>query len=34
MRTHIERIFIQGREIALTDRQTQLRDKYEMRYGR
>jgi hypothetical protein len=34
MRTHIERIFIQGREIALTDRQTQLRDKYEHRYER
>jgi imidazolonepropionase-like amidohydrolase len=26
--TRIERIFIQGREIELSDRQTALRDKY------
>ena len=32
IRTNVERIFIQGREIALTDRQTQLRDKYQQKY--
>ena len=26
--TRIERVFIQGREVALSDRQTRLRDKY------
>lgn len=31
MRTRIERVFIQGREIELSDRQTQLRDKYQQR---
>jgi imidazolonepropionase-like amidohydrolase len=32
IRTNIERVFIQGREIALEDKQTKLRDKYEERY--
>ncbi|MBL8514703.1 MAG: amidohydrolase family protein [Betaproteobacteria bacterium] len=32
IRTHIERVFIQGRELALEDKQTKLRDKYEERY--
>jgi len=30
--TRIERIFIAGRELALEDRQTRLRDKYQQRY--
>lgn len=32
IRTNIERVFIQGREIALEDKQTKLRDKYQERY--
>lgn len=32
IRTKVERIFIQGREIELTDRQTKLNDKYEQKY--
>jgi imidazolonepropionase-like amidohydrolase len=32
IRTSIERVFIQGREIALEDKQTKLRDKYKERY--
>jgi len=34
IRSQVERIFIQGREIELKDRQTQLRDKYEQRLRR
>jgi len=32
IRTNIERIFIQGREIELSDRQTKLNDKYQQKY--
>ena len=32
IRTKVERIFIQGREIELSDRQTKLNDKYEQKY--
>lgn len=32
VRTKVERIFIQGRELGLSDRQTRLRDKYEQKY--
>lgn len=32
IRTNVERVFIQGRELPLTDKQTRLRDKYEERY--
>jgi len=30
--TNVERIFIQGREIELSDRQTRLGDKYEQKH--
>jgi imidazolonepropionase-like amidohydrolase len=32
IRTKVERIFIQGRELELTDRQTKLNQKYEQKY--
>lgn len=32
IRTQVERIFIQGREIELTDRQTKLNEKYQQKY--
>ncbi|MBL8516424.1 MAG: amidohydrolase family protein [Betaproteobacteria bacterium] len=32
IRTNVERVFIQGRELPMTDKQTRLRDKYEERY--
>lgn len=32
IRTNVERVFVQGRELPLTDKQTRLRDKYEERY--
>ncbi|MBL8525065.1 MAG: amidohydrolase family protein [Betaproteobacteria bacterium] len=32
IRTNIERIFIQGREVELSDRQTKLNDKYQQKY--
>ncbi|MBL8521657.1 MAG: amidohydrolase family protein [Betaproteobacteria bacterium] len=32
IRTNIERVFIQGREIVLEDKQTKLRDKYREKY--
>ena len=32
IRTQVERIFIQGREIELSDRQTKLNDKYQQKY--
>lgn len=32
IRTNVERVFIAGRELPLTDKQTRLRDKYEERY--
>ncbi len=32
IRTNVERVFIQGRELELTDRQTKLRQKYEQKY--
>lgn len=32
IRTRVERVFIQGREIPLLDRQTGLRDKYQQKY--
>jgi imidazolonepropionase-like amidohydrolase len=34
VRTKVERVFVQGREIPVTNRQTQLNDKYEQRYKR
>lgn len=32
IRTHVERVFIQGRELELSDRQTKLNQKYEQKY--
>ncbi len=32
IRTNVERVFIQGRELELTDRQTKLHKKYEQKY--
>lgn len=32
IRTRVERVFIQGRELPLVDRQTGLRDKYQQKY--
>lgn len=32
IRTQVERVYVQGRELPLTDKQTRLRDKYEERY--
>lgn len=32
IRTKVERIYIQGRELELSDRQTKLNDKYEQKY--
>lgn len=34
IRSRIERVFVQGREIEMKDRHTELRDKYEQRYKR
>jgi imidazolonepropionase-like amidohydrolase len=34
IRSRIERVFVQGREIELRDRHTDLRDKYQQRYRR
>jgi len=34
IRTRVERLFVQGREIEMRDRHTDLRDKYQQRYGR
>jgi imidazolonepropionase-like amidohydrolase len=34
IRTQIERIYIQGRDVPLTDKQTKLNDKYEEKYRR
>lgn len=32
IRTKVERIYIQGRDIPLADKQTRLNDKYEQKY--
>jgi imidazolonepropionase-like amidohydrolase len=32
IRTKVERIYIQGRDIPLEDKQTRLNDKYEQKY--
>ncbi len=34
IRTQVERIYIQGRDVPLTDKQTKLNDKYEEKYRR